>query len=248
MHDQTINPQIQITVYETQLRKRMLGLYEGLDTQFGEPLRQVFLHFRVTLCLIADSRGNGEIGRGQLATLGLVHRAHELFLGCLSAIAEGNRQAFVACFRGLLETYGAGAWAREKSGRLPALLAADGPPIGRLMNVAYKTPGVKDDYKQASSFVHPAASSLFSGHRIINREDRAVLMSCPSPPFEEEEVLMHLRGVLAATWRIFECIRALLNEQLVDDETGAPVMQISLRDFSCSSGSDHTHSGTQDDD
>jgi len=220
---------IQITKLETDLKNRVLALHEGLESEFGEPLRMIFLHTHCALTAIATARGGTDLGSDQVALLGLVHRAHELFLGCLSSMADSNRQAFVACFRGLIETYGACVWAHKKPGRLPAFLAERGPQVSKLMNAAFETPGVRDDYSRLSSFVHPASRSIFSCWHVISEEKRLAIIACPAPPLSREELRIHLQGVLAACKLVFQACKDLLHDQLVEGGEGKPVMEVVFR-------------------
>lgn len=172
------NP-IKITGFEQGVLNQLLE--NKLPKDLTDSFEQFLITLRVRLTLVAES-GDNEQYAGQVALLGILKRTHELLLGGVQALIQGNKHVCAACFRGLVETLGAIAYCRDNPDRLQALLLGNGVRIGRLRNAANsRLKKTSADLSQLDEMVHPASASLLSGWFPWDARERIALIAVPSP-------------------------------------------------------------------
>ena len=215
-----------ITEIEMGALEQLFNAYPSLRESFQEQLTQLFIDSRLILTRGVSEKDGTGLATTQFAFLGLTHRTHELLLGCINGVASGNRSAFVACFRGLLETLAASIWVTEKSGRLISLLDDPGPGVGQMMNAAYnKIPDLRNDYDRASCLAHPYMRSLLACVHVQDHSAHTVLVVLPSPSPSIDEAGSNLRGAVTAVKLIFQTLKEMLDATPSEVGFGRPVAQ-----------------------
>jgi hypothetical protein len=103
-----------------------------------------------------------EFRAGRIVVMGLINHAHSLIVGGLQAVEAGNGAVWSACFRGLIETFGACVLLSERPGTAPNYLEQIKP--GKLYSAAERAiPGLKGDLARLHQIVHPASGAIFAG-------------------------------------------------------------------------------------
>jgi hypothetical protein len=127
--------------------------------------------------------GEGEFRQGRVAVAGFINHAHHLLIGGLNALDQGNGPVWSACFRGLIETYGACVLVREKPGCAPKFLG-DRIKAGQLRAAAERgCPGLGGDIDRLNNIVHPASGAVFAGFRAVDTDERKAVLryGCEQP-------------------------------------------------------------------
>jgi len=204
------NP-IPLSDVELQAIEELREQYSGLSPELFEAIEQLFRQTRILLSKIFES-GTDELREGQLALMGITYRTFELVLGGIQQTTRGNKHVFAACFRGLLETFGAIVYVNEKPMRLPALIQGEGIGQGKLVNAAYKTlQGLKDDYSRMSSLVHPKSASLLLGLNAVDDVTRLAIISIPPRSISDEEAVANIDVLVYICKLIYEDVQEFLN-------------------------------------
>jgi hypothetical protein len=134
-----------------------------------------------------------------------------LLLGGIQQITRGNKHVFGACFRGLLETFGAMVYVHKKPASLPALLQGEGIKVGKLVNVAYsELQGFKEDYEWMSSWVHPNPASLLLGLKPIDDERQLAIFAIPPRSVSPNEARVSIEALVDISTLIYERVETLV--------------------------------------
>jgi len=112
--------------------------------------------------------GEVEFRQGRVAVAGFINHAHHLLIGGFNALDQRNGPVWAACFRGLIETFGACVLIREKPGCAPKFLG-DRIKAGQLRAAAERgCPGLGGDIDRLNNIVHPASGAVFAGFRAVD--------------------------------------------------------------------------------
>ncbi|MBW7996565.1 MAG: two pore domain potassium channel family protein [Candidatus Glassbacteria bacterium] len=202
---------IPLTEREIEIIEDLRAEYGELSDEFCTSIGALFRQTRILLTAVAERADNG-LFESHLALLGILNRAHELLQGGIQQVTCSNRHVWGACFRGLIETYGAIAWVNEKPSSLPSLIQNEGTSIGKLLAVAYKRiNGLKKSYKSLSSLVHPQSKSLLLGMIPLSGAQMHAFFAVPAPSLSENEVKSGLEDLVGICVLIHEEIQALID-------------------------------------
>ncbi len=151
--------------YLLETLRQSYGLDGGMVTGFG-----------IVLCRLARlfekiSHGPGRDFRaGRVVLMGLIAHAHLLITGGLQSLEAGNGSVWSACFRGLIEVFGALALMEESPDKAPNFLEHVKP--GRLRAAAERAcPGLGNDIDRLNSVVHPGPGAILCASSTIADAD-----------------------------------------------------------------------------
>jgi hypothetical protein len=167
---------------------------------------------------------------GQLALLGAVYRTHELLLGGLEQVARGHKHVWAGCLRGLVETFGALAFATDAPDRLTSLVTGPGIGVGKLREAAKRRMrDLREDVDWLDSIVHPGTTSFFLGVRIIDEAERRTLFGIPPAPLSHEEVARAVDALIGVCQLIQKEIGKFLTDHRSALTVGEPAGHVVLR-------------------
>ena len=115
-------------------------------------------------------QGEYEYHAGLIVIIGFINHTHHLIIGGLQALEDGNGHVWSACFRGLIEIFGA----CEKISESPAntlrfLDDKNHITPGKLVEAAdHAKRGLKNDYKRLSNIVHPSSGAIYAGWKMVD--------------------------------------------------------------------------------
>ena len=202
---------IPLTESESRVIEDLHQKYSGFPNELFLSIEGLFCQTKILLTAVAEG-AEGELCEGTLALLGILNRTHELLQGGIRQITFSNRHVWGACFRGLIETYGAITWVNEKPANLPSLVQNEGPKVSRFKNVAYnKIDGLSNSYKKLSSLVHPQSKSLLLGMIPISDEQMSTLFAVPAPELTEKEANSCLEDLIGICVLIHKEIKLLID-------------------------------------
>jgi hypothetical protein len=144
--------------------------------------------------------GEADFRQGRVGVAGFINHAHHLLIGGFNALDQGNGPVWAACFRGLIETFGACVLVREKPGRAPTFLG-DRIKAGQLRTAAERgRSGLGGDIDRLNNIVHPASGAVFAGFRAVDATDRTALLryGCEQPEREDGREGVIVLGNLAS--------------------------------------------------
>lgn len=207
-----MNPKsIPLTKSEIGAIEELHKKYSGLSDELLKTVKVIFCQTRILLTKVAES-SDDEIWESQQALIGILNRTHELLLGGVQQATCANRHVLVACFRGLIETFGTIAWICKKPSRLPALVQGDGVKLGHLLNAAYnRFKGLQKDYARFSSFVHPQSTSLLLPMIPVSEAPRRVIIAVPALNLSANEVQEAIENLVGICVLIHKEIQSLLD-------------------------------------
>lgn len=204
-------PSILISDREKRAIDDLRGQYASLTPQFFLDIETLFNNSRILAAAILRSV-DANIYEGHLVMIGFVRRTYELLLGGIQEVSYSNRYLTAATLRGVIETFGAVAWLSEKPIRLPELVRDRGIPEGRLTNVAYKRiPGLKQDYKRVSDWIHPSSASFYTGLGMIDNEKHIVSLEMPGARLSTGEVFATLGAIVEGCHMILAEVQSMLD-------------------------------------
>jgi hypothetical protein len=167
---------------------------------------------------------------GQLALLGAVYRTHELFLGGLEQVARGHKHVWAGCLRGLVETFGALAFAADAPDRLTSLVTGHGIGAGKLREAAKRRiRDLREDVDWLDSIVHPGTTSFSLGVRIVDERERRTLFGIPPAPLSDKEGARAVDALVGVCQLIQKEIWKFLTEHRSALTVGEPAGHVVFR-------------------
>ena len=199
-----------VTDSEKSIHNELRGLYTLLPDELVGSSRELCVRVRFLLTAVMQDSSD-EIREGTLAFLGILSRAHELYIGGIRQLLDGNRHLLAMAIRGLLETFGAAAFIVESPSEVSSLIGKSSPNQNRLIRAGKtRLQGLGHDYGRLSKIVHPSGDSLLMGWRILRKGEHIALMAIPAPPLSSIECEESLRVLVIIVSELYKIVRDLI--------------------------------------
>jgi hypothetical protein len=169
--NQTIS--ISLFPYEKSLLESLMQSYSldaGVINDFGMTLNTLAQLFeKVIHC------PDHEFFAGRVVLMGLISHTHLLITGGLQSLEAGNGSVWSACFRGLIEVFGAMVLIEERPNTAPNHL--DHVKPGKLRAAADRAcPGLGGDIDRLNSVVHPGPGAILcASSTVVDTAQREVI-------------------------------------------------------------------------
>lgn len=103
-------------------------------------------------------------------------------------LSLGNGHVWSACYRGLIETFGAAVYLDEKPDSVVALVQ-HGIKAGKLRAAAETgCSGMANDLDRLNAIVHPGGRSVFAGAKVTNETTREVYFRLGLDDFDADDI------------------------------------------------------------